>query len=123
MDLKYKKYGLYAYSEGQLTEKARSMVFDGIPVLFIPGSGGSYRQCRSFASIALRKAQNSRTRFHFDYFSVDLNNELSGLNGALLQDQFDYVIASIQRVLELYSENRAPPKSVILIGHSMVNSF
>lgn len=37
-------YGLYAYSEGRLTERSRNMDFDGIPVLFIPGNSGSYKQ-------------------------------------------------------------------------------
>lgn len=38
------RYNLYAYSEGKLTEKARAMKFDGIPVLFVPGNAGSYKQ-------------------------------------------------------------------------------
>ncbi|RZB38772.1 GPI inositol-deacylase [Asbolus verrucosus] len=119
IDEKYPKYGLYAYSEGRLTEKARNMYFDGIPVLFIPGNAGSYRQVRSLASVALRKAYNSRTPFHFDYFSIDLNDELSGLNGALLSEQLLYVNSSIYRVLELYKSLKNPPKSIILFGHSM----
>lgn len=65
---KYEKYNLYAYSEGRLTGKARNMHFDGIPVLFIPGNAGSYKQVRSLASVSLRKYLNSKSRFHFDYF-------------------------------------------------------
>ncbi|XP_044252309.1 GPI inositol-deacylase [Tribolium madens] len=116
IDDKYPKYGLYAYSEGRLTEKTRNMFFDGIPVLFIPGNAGSHRQGRSLASVALRKALNSRTPFHFDYFLIDLNKELSGLNGALLVDQLEYVNNSIYTVLNLYKK---PAKSVVLVGHSM----
>lgn len=41
---KYRKYGLYAYSEGRFTEKTRNMQFEGIPVLFVPGNAGSYKQ-------------------------------------------------------------------------------
>lgn len=48
VDGQYFKYGLYAYSEGPLTEKARKMQFDGIPVLFIPGNAGSYKQGKGF---------------------------------------------------------------------------
>ncbi|EFA08175.1 GPI inositol-deacylase-like Protein [Tribolium castaneum] len=119
IDDKYPRYGLYAYSEGRLTEKTRNMFFDGIPVLFIPGNAGSHRQGRSLASVALRKALNSRTPFHFDYFLIDLNNELSGLNGALLADQLEYVNNSIYTVLDLYQNRKNPAKSVVLVGHSM----
>lgn len=78
---------------------------------------------RSLASVALRKALSDRPGFHFDYFTVDLNEELSGINGALLNDQMQYVTYSIRRVLELYRNASRPPKSVILIGHSMVCEF
>lgn len=77
---------------------------------------------RSLASVALRKALNSRPGFHFDYFTVDLNNEFSGLNGALLYEQSRYVNLSIKRILQLYENNKHQPKSLILIGHSMVDS-
>lgn len=75
---------------------------------------------RSLASVALRKAISERPGFHFDYFTVDLNEELSGINGALLSEQMLFVNQSIVRILELYKNSSRPPKSVVLIGHSMV---
>lgn len=78
---------------------------------------------RSLASVALRKALSDRPGFHFDYFTVDLNEELSGINGALLDDQMRFVNYSIVRILELYRNSSTPPKSVVLIGHSMVRFF
>lgn len=75
---------------------------------------------RSLASVALRKALSDRPGFHFDYFTVDLNDELSGLNGALLRDQLEYVNSSVYTILDLYRRTERPPKSVVLIGHSMV---
>lgn len=41
---KFPRYNLYAYSEGRLTEAARNMKFNGAPVIFVPGNGGSYKQ-------------------------------------------------------------------------------
>ena len=41
---RYPRYGLYAYSEGHTTGQLRLMKFTGIPVLFIPGNLGSYKQ-------------------------------------------------------------------------------
>ncbi|KRT81140.1 hydrolase, partial [Oryctes borbonicus] len=119
IDNQFKKYGLYAYSEGHFTERARNMQFKGIPVLFIPGNAGSYKQVRSLASVALRKALNSRPGFHFDYFTIDYNEEFSGLNGALLHDQVLYAQQSIYRIMELYASTPDKPTSIVLIGHSM----
>ncbi|XP_026469702.1 GPI inositol-deacylase-like [Ctenocephalides felis] len=116
---KYEKYNLYAYSEGRLTGKARNMHFDGIPVLFIPGNAGSYKQVRSLASVSLRKYLNSKSRFHFDYFCVDLNEEYSGLFGGVLEAQSLFVNHSIHTILNLYDKNTAHPKSIVLIGHSI----
>lgn len=127
---------MYAYSEGHFTELARKMRFDGIPVLFIPGNAGSFRQgnnlnlkitvlvisilVRSFASVALVKSVRSRPGFHFDFFTVDLNTEFSGLNGALLTEQTEYVNHCITRVLELYKSHKRNVKSLVIMGHSMV---
>lgn len=119
IDQKYSKYGLYAYGEGRITKKARNMYFDGIPVLFIPGNAGSHHQVRSLSSVALRKALNSGSPYHFDYFSVDLNSEFSALYGPVLYDQLEYVLHSISRILKLYEKSPSSPKQVILIGHSV----
>ncbi|XP_058813280.1 GPI inositol-deacylase-like [Topomyia yanbarensis] len=58
-------YGLYAYSEGLQAQKMRNMEFRGAPVLFIPGNGGSYKQVRSLASVALRKATEKHGQIDF----------------------------------------------------------
>ncbi|ERL88462.1 hypothetical protein D910_05848 [Dendroctonus ponderosae] len=129
IDTYYRKYSLYAYGEGRMTEKARNMDFTGIPVVFIPGNAGSYQQgttysaaantIRSLSSVALRKALNSRSSDHFDYYTIDFNSELSALYGPILFEQLQYVLKSIERVLELYKHQRNGPKQVVLIGHSV----
>ena len=40
-------YGLYAYGEGKSVKRLEEGAFDGIPVLFIPGNSGSYKQGKS----------------------------------------------------------------------------
>lgn len=65
----FSKYGLYSYSEGKLTEKARANEFTGAPVLFVPGNSGSYKQARSFASVAVRKGLDNNWNHHLDYFT------------------------------------------------------
>lgn len=115
----YPKYNLYAYSEGHLTENARNLYFNGAPVLFIPGNGGSYKQARSLASVALRKGVDNDWIQHLDYFTVDLNGEYSGLFGGVLEEQTQYIIHCIRKILELYKKLQNPPKSIVLVGHSM----
>lgn len=142
IDTRYRKYGLYAYGEGRMTKKARNMDFRGIPVVFIPGNAGSHQQgtihdapvsiwllmpnpnlsVRSLSSVALRKALNSRSSEHFDYYTIDFNSELSALYGPILFNQLHYVLKSIERVLELYKHQPNGPKQVVLIGHSVVNT-
>lgn len=65
----FNAYSLFGYTEGKLSERARNMDFTGAPVLFIPGNGGSYKQVRSFASVALRKGIDNGWRNHLDFFS------------------------------------------------------
>lgn len=66
---KFPKYNLFSYSEGRLTEAARNMQFNGAPVIFVPGNSGSYKQARSFASVALRKGIEENWLKHLDYFT------------------------------------------------------
>lgn len=102
-----------------MTENARNMYFNGAPVLFIPGNGGSYKQARSLASVALRKGVDNDWIQHLDYFTVDLNSEYSGLFGGVLEEQTQYIIHCIRKILELYKKLQNPPKSIVLVGHSM----
>ena len=80
----------------------RDNVFAGIPVLFLPGNGGSYRQVRSLGSVSLRKSEDVGNKIWFDYFSVDFNSELSGLVGSLLLEQTQFVTRVVDHILRFY---------------------
>lgn len=95
------------------------MFFNGAPVLFIPGNGGSFKQARSLASVALRKGIDNDWIQHLDYFTVDLNGEYSGLFGGVLEDQTKFIALCIRKILDLYTKLDHPPKSLVLVGHSM----
>ena len=115
---KYPRYALYLYGEGSYAqEQRRALSPTGIPVLFIPGNAGSYRQVRSLASIALRKAE--RHRNHFNYFTIDFDEDFSGLYGGVLMDQVHFVHMCLRHITRLYERKTSSRKSVILIGHSM----
>ena len=115
-------YGLFVYGEGEtgeLVEKEKK--YSGIPVLFIPGNSGSHKQVRSLASVALRKAldKDYGYRNHFDYFTVDFNEEFSALYGGNLRKQAEYLAVTIDHILGLYAGQDLAPNSVVLIGHSI----
>lgn len=114
---RFPRYALYLYGEGDYADKSRGLHLGGIPILFIPGNAGSYKQVRSLASVALRKAEGLRS--HFNYFTADLDESFSGIFGGVLNEQTEFVRLCVARIIWLYKNTDSPPTSVILIGHSM----
>lgn len=126
------KYSLYAYREGGIDEDIR---VKGVPVLFIPGNAGSYKQVRSLASEAAYHYHNTvrhedsaaREKRSLDFFSVDFNEDFTAFHGQTLLDQAEYLNDAITYILSLYhtqgqflrDSNLPDPTSVIIVGHSM----
>ncbi|GAB7354645.1 hypothetical protein MBLNU459_g5077t2 [Dothideomycetes sp. NU459] len=126
------KYSLYLYREGGIDTDTRV----SIPVLFIPGNAGSYKQVRPMAAGAAyywhdvlqhdQHAVNSGKRA-LDFFSVDFNEDITAFHGQTLLDQAEYLNEAVAYILALYhNPNRSirdsslpDPKSVIIVGHSM----
>ncbi|EDV27947.1 uncharacterized protein TRIADDRAFT_53016 [Trichoplax adhaerens] len=84
----YESYGSNLLSYTTLRVNTKTLRNDhifGIPILFIPGNAGSYKQVRSLASISYQKSMNRKE--HFNYYTIDLNEEISGLYGGTLRDQ------------------------------------
>uniref|UniRef100_A0A8B9DVR7 GPI inositol-deacylase n=1 Tax=Anser cygnoides TaxID=8845 RepID=A0A8B9DVR7_ANSCY len=116
---RYPAYELYLYGEGNYAEENKNLVLTGIPVLFLPGNAGSYKQVRSLGSIALRKAEDLDFKYHFNFFSVNFNEELVALYGGTLQRQTKFVHECIKVILKLYRDREFAPSSVAIVGHSM----
>ncbi|KAK9768014.1 GPI inositol deacylase [Basidiobolus ranarum] len=131
-----KKYELYLYREHGYDQTNSPP--NGIPVLFIPGNAGSYKQVRSIASgaaelyydtVAHQEGAAKNGILNLDFFSVDFNEELSALHGHSLLEQAEYVNDAIKYILALYNQRNSyptyptaqfpTPKSVLIIGHSM----
>ncbi|RDD43927.1 GPI inositol-deacylase [Trichoplax sp. H2] len=116
----YESYGSNLLSYTTLRVNTKTLRNDhifGIPILFIPGNAGSYKQVRSLASISYQKSMNRKE--HFNYYTIDLNEEISGLYGGTLRDQAEYVNYCIKRILAGYRNLPSPPRSVVVIGHSI----
>ncbi|KAI0098788.1 PGAP1-like protein-domain-containing protein [Nemania sp. FL0031] len=127
------KYSLYLYREQGIDYGPKVR---GIPVLFIPGNAGSYKQVRSIASESARHfhealhpnvaAANSGIK-NLDFFTVDFNEDFTAFHGQTMLDQAEYVNEAIRYILSLYLDpqkserdpNLPDPSSVIVLGHSM----
>ncbi|KAI0967710.1 PGAP1-like protein-domain-containing protein [Xylaria arbuscula] len=127
------KYSLYLYREQGIDNRPKVR---GIPVLFIPGNAGSYKQVRSIASESARYfhealhsdvvAAKSGVKA-LDFFTVDFNEDFTAFHGQTMLDQAEYVNEAIRYILSLYLDpqkserdpNLPDPSSVIILGHSM----
>ena len=108
------KYKLIAYGEGdgKRTDKQREEKFDGIPVLFIAGNAGSSKQVRSLASVALRKSiEDHKYKIHFEW---------SAFHGGVLEQQSQFEVSSIERILGLYRNSKV--QFVVLVDKSVLLS-
>jgi len=127
------KYSLYLYREGGVDLDTR---VKGIPVLFIPGNAGSYKQARPFAADAARyfhdvlqhdESAIKAGKRTLDFFLADFNEDITAFHGQTLLDQADYLNDAVAYILALYHNPhrslRDPalpdPTSVIILGHSM----
>ncbi|KAL9615444.1 MAG: hypothetical protein Q9167_000122 [Letrouitia subvulpina] len=127
------KYSLHLYREIGFDEDPK---VKGVPVLFIPGNAGSYRQARSLASETVQQYYNHIQQnkdalkagaMSIDFFSVDFNEDFTAFHGQTLLDQAEYLNDAVAYILSLYHDTRRSlrdpslpdPSSVILIGHSM----
>ncbi|KAL6742180.1 hypothetical protein Aduo_015358 [Ancylostoma duodenale] len=91
----------------------RAISHDHIPVLFVPGSGGSAKQVRSVASIMMNKTEMTSAPFRMHFYAVDFDEELSFLSGSILNRQRDFVVRAISTIQKMYSHK------IVLIGHSL----
>ena len=102
---RYPHYNLFLYEEGWPRDNAtpfNQIKLSGIPILFIPGTAGKYRQARSLASVLLTKRHMKGWIFHFDVFTVDLNDELTALYGHAITKQTMFVYECIDVIKRLY---------------------
>ncbi|ODQ67667.1 PGAP1-domain-containing protein [Nadsonia fulvescens var. elongata DSM 6958] len=124
------KYSLYLYRELGVDKMPQP---DGIPVIFIPGNAGSYRQVRALAAGAAEmfrdEYQSNLLVQNLDFFTADFNEDLAAFHGQSLLDQAEYINDAISYILSLYKRNTKAglpiqhyyphPESVMIIGHSM----
>ncbi|CAN3478819.1 GPI inositol-deacylase [Diutina catenulata] len=126
------KYSLYLYREEGSdpfppSEDDGFQSLDGVPMLFIPGNAGSFRQVRSLAA-ELADAYFHDYRHHpddhgptknFDVYTADFNEDFTAFHGRTMLDQAEYLNEAVAFILSLYADHPVPPTSVVVVGHSM----
>ncbi|CCH43012.1 GPI inositol-deacylase [Wickerhamomyces ciferrii] len=123
------KYNLFLYRE-QGKDKIpdeddkSGYILDGVPVLFIPGNAGSYKQVRSIAAESTNIIHNNKENIYYrgknlDFFAAHFNEDFTAFHGRTMLDQAEYLNDAIRYILSLYEGQSNPPQSVILVGHSM----
>ncbi|CAJ0591441.1 unnamed protein product [Cylicocyclus nassatus] len=107
-----RSYSLFRYLEGIVNERTLAISQNHIPVLFVPGSGGSGKQVRSLASVMMNKTEMRSAPFRMHFYAVDFNEELSFLSGSILNRQRNFVISAISTIQRKYY------RKLVLVGHS-----
>ncbi|KAK3391024.1 GPI inositol-deacylase [Podospora didyma] len=127
------KYSLYLYREQGVDHDTKVR---GVPILFIPGNAGSYKQVRPIAAETANyfhetlqhdEAAIKAGARSLDFFTVDFNEDITAFHGQTLLDQAEYLNEAIRYILSLYLDPRVSdrdpdlpdPTSVIILGHSM----
>ncbi len=115
-------YKLYRFVEPNVNRNS----VHSVPVLFVHGNSGHYRQMRL---IAMRLSSHRRSSagslpLALDYFSIDFVEEKSALSGRLTLRQSLYVNECVRTILAQYKSKGntvagGAPTQVLLIGHSM----
>ncbi|KAL2915025.1 hypothetical protein HK105_205347 [Polyrhizophydium stewartii] len=116
------RYRLVLHREQQDVPLSNDVV-TGIPVLFLPGNAGSFKQVRSFGSVAQRvwrwKRSEGAVQLPLDIYAVDTNYELSAFSDSVLLRQALFAADAVKTILARYEHLPDPPRSVIIVGHSM----
>ena len=101
-------------------EPAPPPPFPALPVVFVPGSGGSYRQARSLGGEAakvwsrrLSRRDRGASLLEAHVYTADLGEELSGASGVLLARQAMFVQAVTEALARAYG------RPVVLVAHSV----
>uniref|UniRef100_A0A8R1ELI4 GPI inositol-deacylase n=1 Tax=Caenorhabditis japonica TaxID=281687 RepID=A0A8R1ELI4_CAEJA len=108
------KYTLSVYNEGRHWWNVDIIEPGQIPVLFIPGSQGSAKQIRSLASLVQNKTESRRSPFSFRFFAVDFDEEVTFMNGNIMNRQLDYVMNAMRYIQKMMRV----PRKIVLVGHS-----
>ena len=91
-------------------KKNAALKVRGIPVLYLHGNKGHYKEVRSLGYTSDLVADSTKVKKRLEYFTVDFQEEASAFNGAHLQDQSEYVNTAVNAILRLYRKQASYPR-------------
>ncbi|RHY07414.1 hypothetical protein DYB25_009445 [Aphanomyces astaci] len=111
----YAKYTFAQLFMDGADKRNDSQPLSGVPVLFVPGHLGSYKQARSLGQ------HLADLHADIDLFLLDFNEEATGMAGQFVLEQGFFLNEAIKEILAMYTSLPADrrPSSVVVIGHSM----
>lgn len=116
------RYRLFRYQDMGPTALWPGSESNMIPVLFLPGNAGSYRQVRSLAGETARQGarQFEIGARQLQWFSADFDEEHSALDGTIAEQHVNFAMDCIRR-LETQHAAQSPNSTfqIIVVGHSM----
>ena len=97
-----------------------------LPVLFVPGHGGSYNQSKASAAQAIvERLSAAEHSVRLNYFALDFLEVPSGIDASLIYTQARCINRAIRTILSNYRvqhkelDESSLPSSVLVLAHSM----
>lgn len=109
------KYELFQYSHSAMDNEDRTYK-SGKAVLFVPGNAGSHGQVRSIGKeiIAALDGKGHR-KSEIAVYSLDFNEELSGLSGGLLSRHVEFTGDAISEINKLHVDAEILAQRAVLV--------
>jgi pimeloyl-ACP methyl ester carboxylesterase len=113
--------------------KRADTLYGGAPVLFVHGHRGDYMQCANLVGQAAEEwsrvnvEESGHAPLPLDVFTIDMREDSSAFHADIVRVQAAFFNRCVAAILTLYeahharapSSSSSPPRSVLVIAHSM----
>ena len=120
VELASSTHALYRYEDRMhASHTDSSRVSCVVAVVFVPGTGGGYKQVRSVGSASARaRGESSTSSCDLRYYAVHFAEELSIYNAAIMRRQGKSVRRALRAVKGLEFGHELANARVVVVGHS-----
>jgi len=118
-------HALYAYADARDGRRPTSASRCASVSLFVPGTGGSYKQARSVGSATYELSKqlsedndNLLSECRVEHYALDFGSEMSIYNGALMDRQGKSVVMAVRGIQKAYAESKTSIRGWTFAAHS-----
>lgn len=118
-------HALYAYTDARDGRTPTTSASRCASVsLFVPGTGGSYKQARSVGSatyeLSAQQSEDNDTLIEcrVEHYALDFGSEMSIYNGALMDRQGKSVVMAVRGIQKAYAESKTSIRGWTFAAHS-----